>query len=127
VAAIAALVLAGFAAVEQAAEASSCGHYVKRMGPGFVPGQTAATQAAVDQVPANNTPCPCHGPECRRLPQLPTPYSPGAPVRLSAPQELIAIADRSLILSRPASWLAAELAARPSSGFPARLDRPPSL
>jgi len=124
--AVAALVLGCLVLVtERSAEAESCGHYVKRLGPGFVPGKTVTTEAA-PAAPAQ-TPCPCHGPECRRLPQLPTPYHPNAPVRISAPQELIGIADHSLVLSRPGSWLVGEFSGRPSRGYPSRLDRPPTL
>jgi hypothetical protein len=49
------------------------------------------------------------------------------PVRLAAPQDLIAIADRSLVLSKSSSWLAGDFCCRPLSGYPSRLDRPPSL
>jgi hypothetical protein len=124
-----AIAVLGFAVLglvaERSVDAASCGHYVKRLGPGFIPGK------AVTSYPLNagsaETPWPCRGPECHRSPQLPTPLAPNAPVRISAPQDLLAIADRTLVLSRPHAWLSGEFSARPLRGYPSRLDRPPIL
>jgi hypothetical protein len=53
--------------------------------------------------------------------------NPGTPIRIAAPQDLIAIADQSLVLSRPDAWLFGEFSGRPLCGYPLRLDRPPTL
>ena len=111
---------------QRSADASSCGHYVKRLGPGFVPGKSIGADAALAAIPIEKS-CPCQSPECRSLPQLPVPLNPDAPVRLSAPQELVAITDRSLAVWRTCSWLVGDFSVRPSRGYPTRLDRPPSL
>src|SRR5262245_36635998 len=88
------------------ATADSCGYYVKRLGPGFVPGKDAASKLA--EQPHDNRseiPCPCHGPECRRGPQDHTPLPPSAPTRVVAPQDLMSLADSDLESIFGSSWL----------------------
>jgi|GEM_PF-3668395 len=109
------------------AAADSCGHYVKRLGPGFMPGQAAAEKVAAE---SNHTtaksPCPCHGPECRRAPQDETPLPPSAPVRTTSPQELMSLADRDIEMTFGSSWLTGDFSGRPSRGYPLGMMRPPS-
>jgi hypothetical protein len=111
-----------------AAEASSCGHYVKRLGPGFVPGKAAAQRVAATEVahskPAQS-PCGCRGPECHRAPLDPTPLAPSAPLRTLSQQDLTLLADESLTLALSSRWLVGDVSAEPASGYPLRMDRPP--
>jgi len=110
------------------AAADTCGHYVKRLGPGFVPGKAAAEQVAAEShsMP-DSTPCPCRGPECGRSPHDQTPFSPSTPVRLHAPPELITIAVRSFELRLGSSGLVGDSFGRPSRGYPLGKIRPPSV
>src|SRR5262245_45411529 len=85
-----ALVAGLILSLANSAAADSCGHYVKRLGPGFTPGKAAAEKVAAESShSATKSPCPCQGPECRRAPQDETPLPPSAPVRTASPQELI--------------------------------------
>ncbi len=104
---------------------ASCGHYVKRLGPGFVPGKAAAK--AVAQLPAPHAaiPCGCRGPECGRAPLDHAPLSPTPPLRFTAQQELTAIAIGTLELTPDRGWLVLEFSGRPARGYPLGTTRPP--
>jgi hypothetical protein len=109
------------------ATAESCGHYVKRLGPGFVPGKAAAEQVAAqshDVPPAS--PCGCKGPECQRAPLEHLPLAPATPGRITTPQDLTAVAVASLQLALDSGWLRGEISGRPSRGYPLETSRPPS-
>ncbi|MCI0357508.1 MAG: hypothetical protein L0211_03360 [Planctomycetaceae bacterium] len=109
------------------ASADSCGHYVKRLGPGFVPGKAAAEKVAANSHNMRTSaPCPCEGPQCRRAPQDQTPLPPSAPVSSILPQELMSLADRNVDFNFGSSWLAGEFSGRPSRGYPLGTNRPPS-
>jgi hypothetical protein len=105
----------------------SCGDYVKRLGPGFVPGKAAAEQVAADSHAAMPAPCPCQGPECRRSPRDQAPLPPSTPTRITSSQELTTIADRSFALTLGSCWFVGEFSGRPSRGYPLGTIRPPSL
>jgi hypothetical protein len=113
--------------------AESCGHYVKRLGPGFVPGKSAAEKVAADQLHAmqhetlpTDPPCGCRGPECHRAPNHPTPLTPNSPLRIPAPQEITSLAAGSDTFVLGANWLLSQTSCRLQSGFPQRLNRPPA-
>jgi len=110
------------------ASADTCGHYVKRLGPGFVPGKAAAEQVAAEthDMPTS-TPCPCRGPQCGRSPHDHTPFSPSTPVRLQVPPDLITFAVRSFELRLGSSGLVDDSTCRPSRGYPLGTIRPPSV
>jgi hypothetical protein len=121
-----ALVLCCWALLEAGeVRADSCGHYVKRLGPGFVPGNAADTKAAAEKIPAE-APCGCRGPQCRQLPPQHSPLQPTAPVRFTTHQDVTSTAAATLQLSLDGSWLAGEFSGRPSRGYPQPLGRPPS-
>jgi hypothetical protein len=112
----------------ESAEAS-CGHYVKRLGPGFMPAKTVdtrpdASQAALPTEPTER-PGGCHGPECRGTPLLPVPSPAPAPQRTLSQQDLAASANADFQLTCPAGELFDAQPDRMSSGHPQRLDRPP--
>lgn len=110
------------------AEAASCGHYVKRLGPGFVPGKAAAAKVAAAEAvhPApSQSPCGCRGPECHSSPSHHVPLSPTAPLRLIVQQELVSIADCRFQVEMASHWLAGDLFGRPSRGYPLGTSRPP--
>jgi len=110
------------------AQADSCGHYVKRLGPGFVPGKAAAEKVAAAEAAHHSpaqSPCGCRGPECRRAPLEPTPSTPNSPLRISSHQDLTSLTDRSPTLALSSHWLLGEFSALPTSGHPLRMDRPP--
>jgi hypothetical protein len=116
------------------AEAASCGHYVKRLGPSFVPGKGAAEKIAAEQaahkLPGDKSPaespCGCKGPECHGAPLAPTPFAPNSPLRIPAPQEVTSLAHRDFTIGLGSDWLLAELSCQPLAGFPQRLARPPA-
>jgi hypothetical protein len=110
------------------AAADTCGHYVKRLGPGFTPGKAAAEKVADESNhTTSKSPCPCQGPECRRAPQDQTPLPPSAPVRTASPQDLMSLADRRDIeMTFGSSWLTGDFSGRPSRGYPLGMMRPPS-
>jgi hypothetical protein len=118
--AAAALVL-WFAMAGGNAAAESCGHYVKRMGPGFVPGKT---DVATHQ-PATEVPCGCTGAHCGRAPQPIAPQSPGNPLRLHKVQDVVACAAGSELDPLNRGWYVADSSLRVSRGYMSRLDRPP--
>ena len=125
---IAALSFAGLGLVtERSVDAASCGHYVKRLGPGFVPGKTVVANPMPISAVSAEAPCPCHGPECRHSPQLPMPLSPSTPVRITATQDLVDIADHSRVHSRSCGSLFSDFSGRPLCGYPSGVYRPPSL
>jgi hypothetical protein len=110
-----------------AAQAASCGHYVKRLGPGFVPGKAAAEKvAAQSHDMPSQSPCGCRGAECRRAPLRPTPLAPAAPERFLSPQDLTTIAHADVHLTMDSAWLLGDLSGRPSRGYPLETNRPPS-
>ena len=126
-----ALVAAVVIALSKPSAAESCGHYVKRLGPGFVPGADAAKkvneqsqQMAEHSVPTQ-APCPCHGPQCRRAPAEQAPLSPQAPTRILTSQELVALADEATDFSPARSRFAGNFSCRPSRGYPLGTNRPP--
>jgi hypothetical protein len=116
------------------AQAESCGHYVKRLGPDFVPGKAAAEKVAAEnaaeeaahEMPAHS-PCGCRGPECHPAPLEPTPLTPNLPTRIPAPQEITSLAERDFVIGQPSHWLLGQHSCRPLSGYPLRLDRPPAV
>jgi hypothetical protein len=125
---LAAIALAmGLAAslISSSAEAS-CGDYVKRLGPGFVPGKAAAEQVAAESHTSMPASCPCHGPECRRSPRDQAPLPPSTPTRTTSSQELTTIAHRSLTLTLGSCWFVGEFSGRTSRGYPLGTNRPPS-
>jgi hypothetical protein len=113
------------------AKADSCGHYVKRLGPGFVPGKAAL--AVVNnlhdkQSPSpTDVPCGCRGPECHRAPLAPAPANPPVPVRSHSQQDLVALVDAGGFAGLSNAHLVSQISAQPRSGFPLLLDRPPNL
>jgi hypothetical protein len=112
----------------ESAVAESCGHYVKRLGPGFVPGKAAAEKVAAETAAHQaSVPCGCKGPECRRAPADPTPLVPGAPLRIPAPREMTLLAGGDFAIRLSGDWLTVDPSARPLSGYPLRLNRPPAL
>lgn len=115
----------GIALLASSTASASCGHYVKRLGPGFVPGQDAAQRVATE-TSSNSVPCGCHGAECRRAPQDSVPLSPQAPVRQFTQQDLVAIAADDAGDGPRVAALYAGSAAYVSSGYPTRLNRPPA-
>jgi hypothetical protein len=129
--ALCALSLSVAISMPQAAAAESCGHYVKRLGPGFVPGDAAAKQVA-DQSQAmaahtapSQTPCPCQGPECRRAPQDQVPLSPKEPARVLTPQELVGLGNVECDFSLTRGRFDSEISCRPSRAYPLGMNRPP--
>jgi hypothetical protein len=122
-------VVGAFAWFGSAAEAASCGHYVKRLGPGFVPGKAAAEQVAAEEAAHQSSPAPCgcQGPECHRAPADTTPLVPGSPLRIPAPKDITSLATSDFVICLSGNWRADELSCRPLSGHPARLNRPPAL
>jgi hypothetical protein len=105
---------------------ASCGHYVKRMGPGFVPGKAAAQRVARELAAPNQTPCGCQGPECRRAPQDSVPLSPKAPSRQFTSQDLVIAAANDTPAEPRAGTLYGASVIDLSSGYPKRLNRPPA-
>lgn len=125
----AALVAAALAWFGPAAEASSCGHYVKRLGPGFVPGKAAAEQVAAEKAAHKapmGSPCGCKGPECQRAPVDTMPLVPGTPLRIPASQDITSLAIGDFAICLSGHWLVADLSCRPLCGYPTRLNRPPA-
>lgn len=131
--AVGALALGVAVSLAGTSSAETCGHYVKRLGPGFEPGAAAAEKVAADSKAMaehsspSQTPCPCHGSECRRGPQDQAPLAPKAPARIVTSQDLIPLAagDAELTLARARH--AAELSSRPSRGYPLGQNRPPCI
>src|SRR4030095_8821234 len=124
--AVLALVASLMLSLATSAAADNCGHYVKRLGPGFVPSKAAAEKVAAESNhPTTNSPCPCQGPECRRAPQDETPLPPSAPVRTASPQDLMSLADREIEITLGSSWLTGDCSGRPSRGYPLRVMPPP--
>lgn len=115
----------GIALLASSSASASCGHYVKRLGPGFDPGQTATKRLASESqfAPA---PCGCRGSECRRAPRDLVPVNPQAPVRQYTQQDLVPIAAADALDGPGVSALFAASAIDLSSGYPARLNRPPA-
>jgi hypothetical protein len=123
-----ALVAGLMLSLANSAAADTCGHYVKRLGPGFMPGKASAEKVATQSNHATTKfPCPCQGPECRRAPQDETPLPPSAPVRTASPQELISLAVRDFEITFGSSWLTGDFSGRPSRGYPLGMIRPPSV
>jgi len=109
------------------AHGQSCGHYVKRLGPGFVPGKAAAEKvAAQSHDEATKPPCGCRGPECHRAPLEHLPVAPATPERITAPQDATMIAAANVRLEMEGNWLFGDAAGRPSRGYPLETNRPPS-
>jgi hypothetical protein len=129
---VAALALGAAFSLAGRSTGETCGHYVKRLGPGFVPGAAAAEKVAAEsqsmlthQSAPSQTPCPCHGPECRRGPQDQAPLAPEAPIRVLTSQDLIPLADHDVLLSLSRSRHAGDFSARESRGYPLGTNRPP--
>ena len=131
--AVGALALGVAVSLAGTSSAETCGHYVKRLGPDFVPGAAAAekvaadTQAMAEHSTRSETPCPCHGPECRRGPQDHAPLAPEAPVRILTSQDLIPLADCDPEFSLGRARYAAQISAEASRGYPQGLNRPPCV
>ena len=136
VAAIGAVAITAFAVLSGTASAESCGHYVKRLGPGFVPGKSAAEKIAAEhsqmaslageQTAPAASPCGCRGPECRQNRHPASPLSPTGPVRMVRAPELTLIALRDFALELESRTLAFDSLSRPSRGYPQGMIRPPS-
>ena len=132
--AIGALALIAAISLEGTSSGETCGHYVKRLGPGFVPGASAAEKVAADaksmlaqhSTPAE-TPCPCQGPECRRAPQDQAPLVPEAPIRILTPQDLLPLANADAEFTLHGARHFGEISSRPSRGYPLGTNRPPSV
>jgi hypothetical protein len=125
---IAALAIGCAGLLGGAAEAASCSHYVKRLGPGFVPGKAAAEKVAAAEAAhraPSQSPCGCRGPECHSSPSNHVPASPAAPHRLIVQQELVSIAGCPFQVEMASHRLASDLFGRPSRGYPLGTSRPP--
>jgi hypothetical protein len=99
---------------------ATCGDYL----------QMAADHSEAGHVPSDDhgskpadAPCGCRGAQCGGTPLAPP--APKAPLRGYSQQDgnLLSIADRSLTLY--GSWARFYFAARPNSGYPLLLNRPP--
>ncbi|MEX2174587.1 MAG: hypothetical protein WD872_09505 [Pirellulaceae bacterium] len=124
------LVLGGWTGNVQAA--ASCGHYVKRLGPGFVPErkpttdqQSASQKSVADQTPSE--PHGCHGAECHGAPYAPLPSNPQVPPRSQQRQELVGIGDEAAWQLDSHARFADESSPRASAGYPQRQNRPPAV
>jgi hypothetical protein len=115
----------GIAVLTSSTASASCGHYVKRLGPGFVPVQAAVKRLA-RETHSVTVPCGCQGSECRRAPQDSVPLNPQAPVRQFTQQDLVAIAVHDALAGPHVAALYGSSAAHVSSGYPSRLNRPPA-
>jgi hypothetical protein len=111
---------------------ASCGHYVRRLGPGFVPAKPVAITGTSrtdmnDDFSFSRIPSRCRGPECRdRAPQAPEPLAPANPSRVHRTQDEPIGSAAAAIRFLPASGeFLALFAEQPRSGFPPSLDRPP--
>lgn len=134
-AACCALAVAAIGLTGRTASAESCGHYVKRLGPSFVPGKAAAEKIAAEHVqmaghaseqtaPAQS-PCGCRGPECRQNRHPASPLAPTGPVRMVRAPELTLIALRDFDLELESRALAFDSLSRPSRGYAQGMMRPP--
>jgi hypothetical protein len=105
---------------------AGCSHYVKKLGPGFVPGKVLV--ASPDKQPAELTalPRPCSGPECQGIPPARSPATPLLPVPKVAQEWALLIIDADLANSNRTSWDRDSLSVRPLAGYHQLPDRPPN-
>lgn len=128
---VALALLLGCLAANQKAEAG-CGHYVRKLGAGFVPGKTPARLANADidnvHLPEEVLASPhrCTGPECQGLPLGSLPVTPALPAMQTTHEGAVMLPPIEPASQIPGSWQRETLHARPLAGFRQLPDRPPN-
>lgn len=108
---------------------AGCGHYVRRLGPGFIPGKVRPAEIAShlsSETQAPQLPVHCSGPQCQqqRTPQL--PLVPPLPPSQSTPEGAVIGSGFELLAAVPATWARENLYVRPLAGYRELPDRPPN-
>jgi hypothetical protein len=105
---------------------AGCSHYVKKLGPGFVPGKVRVAGLVNQPTELAAVPRPCSGPECQGIPPAHSPASPLLPVPKSTQEWALLALHSDSTNSAAGSWDRDSLTVRPLAGYRQLPDRPPN-
>jgi hypothetical protein len=119
-----------FACLGYVSEAQAgCGHYVRRLGPDFVPGKFRAAEGASQVSTAMQTPSlpvHCSGPQCQQQRTPQPPLVPPLPPSQSTPEGAVISSGSELLAAAPAIWKREDFYVRPLAGYRELPHRPPN-